>query len=284
MDHLQRWAFVFLFCLLPLLFAAQPSQKKEPDYDLLIRNGKIVDGSGNPWQYGDVAVGGSKIVAMGMKLAGSANREIDASGLIVAPGFIDIHSHSDFVLLEDGNAQSKIRQGVTTEVLGESGSAGPYQGPMVPPKVMVKGKETRWTMLGEYFDVVERARVATNVTSFVGLGNIWKSVMGNSHQRPTPEQFERMKALVEEAMKQGAMGLSCALATSFLDFRPRITMSPPTPGRRRCAVCFDVPWRLASASASSRSWESATLRSRSGPKWPLFAPMAPTLMAAILTR
>jgi N-acyl-D-amino-acid deacylase len=78
--------------------------------------------------------------------------------------------------------------------------------------VMVKGKETRWTMLGEYFDVVERARVATNVTSFVGLGNIWKSVMGNSHQRPTPEQFERMKALVEEAMKQGAMGLSCALA------------------------------------------------------------------------
>jgi N-acyl-D-aspartate/D-glutamate deacylase len=204
-------------CALPFLFiacvlAGQSAQQKDADYDLLIRNGKIVDGTGNPWHYADVAVRGDRIVAMGQKLPGAAKREIDARGLVVAPGFIDIHSHSDFVLLEDGDAQSKIRQGVTTEVLGESSSAGPYQGPLIPPKVMLKGKETRWTTLGEYFDVVERSGVATNVTSFVGLGNVWRSVMGNSHQRPTAAQMEQMKALVEEAMKQGAMGLSCALA------------------------------------------------------------------------
>jgi N-acyl-D-amino-acid deacylase len=212
MLRMHRCAFVLAFFPIPFLLSAAPLQKKVPEYDLLIRNGKIVDGSGNPWHYGDVAVRGDKIVAMGKLLAGSAQREIDARGLVVAPGFIDIHSHSDFVLLEDGNAQSKIRQGVTTEVLGESSSAGPYQGPMIPPKVMLGGKETRWTTLGEYFDITERAGVATNVASFVGLGNIWKSVMGNSHQRPTPAQFEQMKTLLAEAMKQGASGLSCMLA------------------------------------------------------------------------
>jgi N-acyl-D-amino-acid deacylase len=212
MLHHLRHAWVFLVLLFPPFLATLPAQKKDPEYDLLIRNGKIVDGTGNPWTYADIAVRGDKIVAMEKVLPGSAKHEIDARGLIVAPGFIDMHSHSDFVLLEDGAAQSKIRQGVTTEVLGESESAGPYQGSLFPRKATIKGKETRWTTLGEYFDVVEKAGVATNVTSFVGLGNIWKSVMGSSHQRPTAVQLERMKALVEEAMKGGAMGLSCALA------------------------------------------------------------------------
>jgi len=212
MCQLLRHACVLSLFFCTSLVSTQPPPKKDADYDLIIRHGKIVDGSGNPWHYGDVAVRGSKIAAMGRIVPGSAQREIDARGLIVAPGFIDIHSHSDFLLLEDGDAQSKIRQGVTTEVLGESSSMGPFQGPLIPPKVMLKGKETRWTRLGEYFDLVERAGVATNVASFVGLGNIWKSVMGSSHQRPTAAQFEQMKTLVEQAMKEGALGLSCALA------------------------------------------------------------------------
>src|SRR5262245_35661436 len=99
-----------------------------PEYDLLIRNGKIVDGTGNPWYFGDVAIRGDRLVAVGRVQAGKAKREIDARGLVVAPGFIDIHSHSDYLLLEDGKAQSKIRQGVTTEVLGEGQSAGPFKG------------------------------------------------------------------------------------------------------------------------------------------------------------
>src|SRR5205085_2380220 len=202
-----------LFALLPLALTgflpiAGALQEKEAVYDLLIRNGKIVDGTGNPWHGGDLAVRGSKIVAMGKIAAAAAKREIDARGLVVAPGFIDIHSHSDFVLLEDGNAQSKIRQGVTTEVLGESSSAGPYQGKLEAPIITVKGKSQHWTTLGGYFDATQRAGIAPNVASFVGLGNIWKCVMGTSHARPTSAQLEQMKSLLEEALRDGAMGLS----------------------------------------------------------------------------
>jgi N-acyl-D-aspartate/D-glutamate deacylase len=203
--------------LLPILIAtlvpsAETAQDKEPLYDLVIRNGKIVDGTGNPWRHGDLAVRGSKIVALGRIPADSAKREIDARDLVVAPGFIDIHSHSDFTLLEDGDAQSKIRQGVTTEVLGESSSPGPYLGKLAPPTHKVRDKAEQWTTLGGYFDLVERSGVSTNVASFVGLGNIWRCVMGNSHQRPTPAQLDEMKALIEQAMKDGASGLSCMLA------------------------------------------------------------------------
>jgi N-acyl-D-aspartate/D-glutamate deacylase len=192
--------------------ATNPRPPQDPDYDLIVRHGKVVDGTGNAWYHADMAVKGDKIVALGRALPGRAKQVIDASGLVVAPGFIDIHSHSDFLLLEDGSAQSKIRQGVTTEVLGESSSAGPYQGQLMPRKATVRGNEARWTNLGDYFKIVEQAGVSTNVASFVGLGNIWKSVMGNAHRRPSAAEFERMKALVEEAMKEGASGLSCALA------------------------------------------------------------------------
>src|SRR3989454_10524881 len=108
------------------LFAA------EAKYDLIIRGGRIVDGTDNPWFHGDVAVNGDRIVSIGRLSQGAGKREIDAKGLIVAPGFIDMHSHSDWVLLEDGNGQSKIRQGVTTEVIGESSSAGPFKGRLKP--------------------------------------------------------------------------------------------------------------------------------------------------------
>src|SRR6516225_2927195 len=132
MRHPPRYSWAFLLLLPPLLLATITGPPKEPGYDVLIRHGKVIDGTGNPWYSADVAVRGDKIVALGRALPGKAKREIDARGLVVAPGFIDIHSHSDFVLLEDGNAQSKIRQGVTTEVLGESSSAGPYQGNVLP--------------------------------------------------------------------------------------------------------------------------------------------------------
>jgi N-acyl-D-amino-acid deacylase len=180
--------------------------------DIVIRNGKIVDGTGNPWQPGDVAIREGKIVALGKLPPLKAGREIDAKGLVVAPGFIDMHSHSDYLLLEDGRGQSKIRQGVTTEVLGEGGSAGPFQGKLTPPARNVRGRTERWTTLGEYFDLINKERISPNVVSHVGLGNIWRCVMGNSHQRPTPAQFEEMKALVDQAMKDGARGLSCSLA------------------------------------------------------------------------
>jgi N-acyl-D-aspartate/D-glutamate deacylase len=209
MRYTRLTVFLSLFLGGAVLLAAEPD--RPAPYDLVFRNGKIVDGTGNPWFRGDVAVRGDRIAAVG-KVAGPARREIDAKGLVIAPGFIDIHSHSDYTLLEDGDAQSKIRQGVTTEVLGESTSAGPYQGKFFPPRYPVRGKEQRWTKLGEYFDLVERTGVSTNVASFVGLANVWRSVMGTSHRRPTAAEFARMKELVEEAMKDGAAGLSCCLA------------------------------------------------------------------------
>jgi N-acyl-D-aspartate/D-glutamate deacylase len=189
-----------------VLFSVATAQ--EPEYDLVIRGGRIVDGTGNAWFHGDVAVKGDRIAALGKVPPGKARREIDARGLVVAPGFIDMHSHSDFLLLEDGNGQSKIRQGVTTEILGEGDSAGPYQGKLPPRVVTIGGQSVRWTRLGEYFDAVEREGVSLNVASYVGLNNVWQSVMGNSFERPTGEQLNEMKALVDQAMRDGALGLS----------------------------------------------------------------------------
>ncbi|MGH7137995.1 MAG: N-acyl-D-amino-acid deacylase family protein, partial [Pirellulales bacterium] len=196
------YAFVFWSATTGLAAAAEPA------FDLLIRNGRVVDGTGNPWLYGDVAVKGDRIVAVGQVPEGEAKRTIDAQGMVVAPGFIDMHSHSDFLLLEDGHAQSKIRQGVTTEILGEGSSAGPYTGKLPSPPVNVRGSPRHWSTLGEYFDLVDEVGVALNVASYVGIGNVWQCVMGTSFDRPTSEQLDEMERLVEKAMDEGALGLS----------------------------------------------------------------------------
>ena len=183
------------------------------DYDLVIRGGTIIDGSGAPRSAGDVAVRGDRIVAIGA-VPGRGRSEIDARGLIVAPGFIDMHSHSDYLLLEDGSAQSKIRQGVTTEVLGEESSGGPSKGKLQPRRVLgdLEGNG-QWATLGGYFQALERSKTSVNVASYVGQGNIWRCVMGDSFDRPTKEQLAEMRTLVAEAMKDGASGLSSMLAS-----------------------------------------------------------------------
>ncbi len=179
-------------------------------FDVLIRNGRIMDGTGNPWFEGNVGIRGDRVAAVG-RIAGTARREIDARGLIVAPGFIDIHSHSDWLLLEDGGAPSKIRQGVTTEVLGEGGSAGPAKGKLVPRPVSIRNRPAQIHTLGEYFAAVERSGVAVNVASYIGAGSVWQCVMGQSFETPNPAQLRQMADLVEEGMRDGAMGLSTAL-------------------------------------------------------------------------
>lgn len=197
---------VLLLCLLAL-GADSPA---EP-FDLVIRGGRIVDGSGNPWFHGDVAVRGDRIVAVGRISKTPSKREIDAKGLVVAPGFIDMHSHSDFVLFEDGDAQSKIRQGVTTDVLGEGGSAGPFLNQLSPKNVTIKGETVALRTLGDYFDAIDRAGVSINVASYVGLGQVWECVMGRSYRRPTHDEFAEMKKLIAQAMQDGAFGLSSML-------------------------------------------------------------------------
>src|SRR5262245_9343339 len=208
---MARLTLLWLIVAAPSMLAADRIRADEPPYDLLIRHGKIVDGTGNPWYRGDVAIRGQRIVAVGQVPAAPAKRTIDAKGLVVAPGFIDMHSHSDFLLLEDGKAQSKIRQGVTTEVLGEGDSAGPYQGKLGGRTVTVRGEAITITRLADYFTAVERSGIAVNVASYVGLNNVWECVMGKAFDRPTPDQLAKMKELVAQAMADGARGLSSQL-------------------------------------------------------------------------
>jgi N-acyl-D-amino-acid deacylase len=208
----KRHACLFA-CLLAALVATASAAAQEPPFDLVIRDARIIDGTGNPWFRGDVAIRGDRIAVVGrVARDASARRTIDASGLVVAPGFIDAHSHSDWVLFEDGNAPSKVRQGVTTDVLGEDKSGGPQRGKLPPRIVPIKGKPTSLASLGDYLDAVERSGVAINVATYVGLANVWGSVMGDSFDRPSPALREEMAAILDEAMRDGALGLSTMLA------------------------------------------------------------------------
>jgi N-acyl-D-amino-acid deacylase len=190
---------------------------REP-YDVLIRGGKIVDGTGNPWFDGDVAIRGDRIAAVGRLGDVPARRIIDVRGLVVAPGFIDMHSHSDMLLLRDGDAQSKVHDGVTTEVLGEDTSAGPRKGKLATRSTArdepsAPSPMPLWTTLGGYFDALEARGISVNVGSYAGLGTLLACVQGDSLARPDRAQLEAMKELLDEAMRDGAIGLSTMLAS-----------------------------------------------------------------------
>jgi N-acyl-D-aspartate/D-glutamate deacylase len=215
MLHRQfGWMLLALLTSGGLAFSQEGNNRP---YDVLIRGGKIVDGTGNPWFEGDVAIRGDRIAAVG-RLGDDvrARRVIDARGLVVAPGFVDMHSHSDMLLLRDGDAQSKVRDGVTTEILGEDTSAGPRQGKLAAKPV--GGEEApptsapSWTTLGGYFDALEARGTSVNVASYAGLGTLLGCVLGDSLARPDHAQLEAMKVLLDEAMRDGALGLSSMLA------------------------------------------------------------------------
>ncbi|HSG72721.1 MAG TPA: amidohydrolase family protein, partial [Planctomycetaceae bacterium] len=138
---------------------------------------------------------------------------MDASGLVVSPGFIDMHSHSDRTLLIDGDAQSKIRQGVTTEILGEGSSGGPNTGKIGPVNETITGERVEIESLGDFFQALEKSTISVNIASYVGINNLWRSVMGDSFETPTPEQIEQMKTLLAAAMDDGALGLSTQVMT-----------------------------------------------------------------------
>ncbi len=196
------------------IFAQRRGRAEDPPFDLLIVNGQILDGSGSPWFAGLVGVRDGKIAEIGRLPSASGRQVIDARGLIVSPGFIDLHSHSDFTLLVDGAAQSKIRQGVTTEILGEAASAAPVLGPVVnefDKNLEQYGLRRDWTTYAEYFARLERQGVAVNVASYVGSGQVRHCVMGNVNRAPTGEELAKMRGLVEQAMHDGAIGLSSGL-------------------------------------------------------------------------
>jgi N-acyl-D-amino-acid deacylase len=183
-----------------------------PRYDVIIRGGTIYDGSGGEPLVGDVAIAGDTIAAVGT-VTGRGRMEVDATGMAVAPGFINMLSHSEETLIQDPKGQSEIRQGVTLEIFGE-GSMGPLSDAMKKEFQEQQGDikyPIEWTTLGEYFDFLTRRGIATNVASFVGASTVRVHVIGYQNRAPTAPELERMKELVAQAMDEGALGVTTAL-------------------------------------------------------------------------
>jgi len=188
-------------------------------FETLIKNGLVIDGAGNPWFRADIGVSEGKIVQIGRLGNVKAEVVLDARGLVVSPGFIDIHTHSDLALLINPRAESKIRQGVTTEVIGNCGdSAAPVKKETVSflKEVgewggEVKAVKWNWSSFGDYLNRLEERRVSLNVASLVGHGTVRIAVMGVENRSPTNKEMREMKTLVAESMKDGAFGLSSGL-------------------------------------------------------------------------
>jgi len=174
----------------------------EPAAELLINDATIIDGTGKPEWRGDITIRDGKITAVASDVSANALRTIEANGRVLAPGFIDMHSHSDMPLVTDGNAQSKIRQGVTTEVIGESGSIAPRKAP---------SQTAPWTNFTSYFDLLEKNGISVNLISYIGLGTARELVVGEDDVAATAAQLEAMRAMVAEAMSQGTFGVSTGL-------------------------------------------------------------------------
>ena len=181
------------------------------EYDLLIRNGTIYDGSGRPPVTGDVAVNGQTIAAIGLLPNARGRTELDAQGLAVAPGFINMLSWANRSLIEDGRSQSDIRQGVTLEVMGEGSSMGPLNDTMKRQMREQQGDikyAIEWTTLAEYLDHLVKRGVSCNVASFVGATTVRVHEIGYADRPPTPAELERMKQLVRDGHGRRRAGLS----------------------------------------------------------------------------
>lgn len=208
----RRFAPSFaLLCSSMLLSASAAAQA--PAYDLIIRGGTIYDGSGKAPFVGDVAIRGDRIVAVG-KVDGPAKTEVSAKGMAVAPGFINMLSWATESLIADPKSQSDIRQGVTLEVMGEGWSMGPMNATMKALETERQGDikyPIEWTSLGDYFGWLEKRGISTNVASFVGAATVRVHELGEGDVDPTPEQLGRMRALVKQAMNEGAMGVGSSI-------------------------------------------------------------------------
>jgi dihydroorotase/N-acyl-D-amino-acid deacylase len=197
-----------------LCFTALPAGAQQPAYDFIISGARIVDGTGAAWFYGDVAIKADRIAAMGDLQKTSATQRIDAHGLVVSPGFIDVQGQSEFNILVDGRAASKITQGITTEITGEGTSIAPLNDRLLEdfrPEASKYHVDLDWRSLEEYFQHFQRARPAINLGTFVGAGGLREYVIGKDNRPATPAELDQMRQLVAEAMQQGAFGISTAL-------------------------------------------------------------------------
>ena len=211
MKRLTLLVGSILLCL--CVFQASPADELKQD-DILFSNGRIVDGTGAPWFVGDVAVRGGRIVAVGKLDQARAKRVIDASGLVVAPGFIDLLGQSEYFVLVDPRAASKITQGITTEVTGEGESIAPLDDRLIAENADTYKKYgvfPTWRTLDGYFRELERHGTAINLGTFVGSGSVRAMVIGRDNRTATAAELARMEAIVDQAMREGALGVSSSL-------------------------------------------------------------------------
>ncbi|MGE5306053.1 MAG: N-acyl-D-amino-acid deacylase family protein, partial [Alphaproteobacteria bacterium] len=184
------------------------------EFDIVIHGGRLVDGTGNPWFYGDVAVKGGKIASIGKIGPKAGERAIAATGRVVSPGYIDMHTHSDQPLIADGNAESKVRQGVTLDIIGESQTVAPLEGAVLEEYRLEhrkrNGIETTWNDFTGYFDAVTRGGISINVASGVSPQQVKRVVVGFGERPANAAEQEKMNRLVAQAMEQGALGLTAA--------------------------------------------------------------------------
>jgi N-acyl-D-amino-acid deacylase len=194
----------------PLLFffaAVQP-------YDVVVRNAHIIDGTGSPWYAGDIGIRAGKIAAIGHLEGATARRSIDAHGMVAAPGFIDMLGQSELTILVDPRLPSKIFQGITTEITGEGGSIAPLNEAIVKADHVTYehyGIKPTWRTLGEYFARLKKQGMGINLATYAGATQIRRAVLGDDDRAPNAAELERMKALVREEMRDGAMGVSTSL-------------------------------------------------------------------------
>ena len=200
-----------------LLLVTISCQSQKQEFDLIIRSGTICDGFGQKPFTGDVAIQADTIAAIGDLSKAIAKKEIDAKGLAVTPGFINMLSWADGSLIEDGRSMSDIKQGVTLEVFGEGWSPGPRKNPPAG-RAGKNSKDTLWTSLGEYFTYLQKKGVSPNFASFVGATTVRSYVLGYENRKPTPQELEQMKSLVRDAMKDGAMGVGSSLIYAPADY------------------------------------------------------------------
>lgn len=197
-----------------LAAACGPARSGSAPYDIVIEHGRIVDGTGSPWYAGDVAIRGGRIAAIGRLANAPATARIDARGMVVAPGFIDMLGQSDLTILVNPHLPSKIFQGITTEITGEGGSVAPLNDTIVTADHVYYehlGITPDWRTLDQYFARLERQGIGINFATYVGATQVRRMVLGDVDRAPTPEQLQQMQDLVRDGMRQGAVGVSTSL-------------------------------------------------------------------------
>src|SRR5687767_5934298 len=209
-TNLKKFIALMLILSVSATVFAQRRSTETASFDIIIKGGTLYDGSGGPPRRADVGIKGDRIAAVGNLSRASSPTIIDATGQAVAPGFINMLSHSESSLIGDRRSLSELKQGVTTQIFGEL-PMGPLNDQMKQRMSQARGDKIEWTTLAEYLSYLEKRGIPQNVASFIGAGTIREHVIGLEDKQPTPAQLDQMRELVRREMEAGALGITTAL-------------------------------------------------------------------------